>query len=101
MAQIADKLYFVEAGSGYMRVTVTQASIDYRGERNAVAKVAWDELVGEDSKGDVVRKHSPTRSFIAMAANDINDPQARDMLFNRFRDTIKFKLIGLEWRERR
>jgi len=96
MGQVADRIYFVEAGNGYMRVTVTQRSIEYRGERRAVAKVAWDELVGENSLGKVVEKHSPTRLFIAKLAN--SSLLEREKLFYQFVAKIKFKLIGIEWR---
>lgn len=97
MTQIADRVYSVRAGRGYMQVTVSQASIAFRGERHAVAKAAWRILMGVNALDEVVQKRSPTRAFLASEANATT--RAYDELFDQFMEKIEFTYVRNSWRE--
>lgn len=97
MAQICDRIYSVRAGRGYMQVTVTMQAIEYRGERRAVARVAWCQLMGIDHLDEVVQKRSPTRAYLASHANATQ--RAFDELFEQFMDSIQFTYVRNSWRE--
>lgn len=97
MTQIADRVYSVRAGRGYMQVTVPQAAIEFRGERRAVAVVAWRILMGVNAFDEVISKRSPTRAYVASQANATQS--AFDELFEQFMDKIQFTYVRNSWRE--
>lgn len=93
--QQPNKLYLVTppSGRGHIRVTVTQQSIDYRGERRAIAYAAWQKLLGDYIKEPYIRKHLPSRKIIFEEEAFLGDSA-----YMIFQEAIRFRLIELEWK---
>lgn len=86
--------YIVVCKRGRLPVTVSSELVSLRGERFAVAQVAWQKLMGQNALGEDVDKKLPTRKFLMDEINSRYESQ-RDSVWIKFVTTIEFKLISL------
>lgn len=86
--------YIVICKRGRLPVTVSSELISLRGERFAVAQVAWQKLMGQNALGEDVNKKLPTRKFLM---NEINSRYESDRgsVWDKFYTSIEYKLISL------
>lgn len=89
------KIYTVHYKRGRVNVKVRQAAIDLRGEREAVANAAWLGLMGKNELGDDVDKNSPTRAILMEETLSRYEHQRPDV-YNTFKETVKFALVGID-----
>lgn len=75
-----------------MRVKVSDGSIETRGERRAVALAAWQALMGENVKGEVVSHPPRTRK---MLFDELRSRYACEQheVFETFMEKIKYILV--------
>lgn len=86
--------YIVHCKRGRLAVTVDSSLIELRGERFAVAQVAWQKLMGQDALGQDINKKLPTRKFLMDEINSRYESQ-RDGVWIKFATEINFTLISL------
>jgi hypothetical protein len=86
--------YVVVCKRGRLPVTVSSELVSLRGERFAVAQVAWQKLMGQNALGEDVDKKLPTRKFLMDEINSHYESQ-RDSVWIKFATTIEFKLVSL------
>lgn len=87
--------YVVHHKRGRMFVSVPADVIRLRGERNAVATRAWQQLMGKNVLDEDVKKDLPTRKFLMDQLLSRYDDE-RDQVFTQFLTTIKITLIRID-----
>lgn len=87
--------YIVHCKRGRLAVSVPQSVIDLRGERYAIAQLAWHKLLGLDPLGEKEKGKAPPTRDILMDEIYSRPKYARGDVFWIFHDTIKFTLVSL------
>lgn len=87
--------YIVHAGKhGRIEVSVWSTIVELRGEREAVARAAWNKLLGRDALGEDVDKTLPTRKFLMTEIFSRYENHRKDV-FEIFSEKIKITLVGI------
>jgi hypothetical protein len=86
--------YIVHCKRGRMAVSVDTSLIASLGERQAVAQVAWQKLMGKNALNEDVDKKLPTRKFLMDEINSRYESE-REGVWLRFATTIEFTLVSL------
>jgi len=89
-----DRNYVVHSGRGKIEITVREGAIALRGEREAVAQRAWQQLLGENELGEVVDKNSLTRKEIMTLLLSTYEPY-RYQVYEKFKASISFTWVGV------
>lgn len=91
---MSDRNYTVHCGLGRINVLVRTATIELRGEREAVAQAAWFALLGKNELGEDVDKKLDTRETLMTLLLSTYEPN-RHRIYNQFKEKIKFTWIGV------
>ena len=86
--------YIVHYKRGRLAVSVDDAVIALRGEREAVAQAAWFKLMGQNSLGEDIDKNSPTRKELMTILLSTYEPY-RYKIYDTFRNTIKITWLSI------
>lgn len=90
---MSDRNYTVHCGLGRINVLVRTATIELRGEREAVAQAAWFNLLGKNELVEDVAK-PVTRKFIMDLLLSTYEPY-QHRIYDQFKEKIKFTWIGV------
>lgn len=91
---MSDRKYTVHCGLGRINVLVRTATIELRGEREAVAQAAWFNLLGKNELGEDIDKNLSTRKFI-MAEINSRLERDRPQVYEGFKAAIKFTWVAV------
>lgn len=91
---MSDRNYTVHCGLGRINVLVRTATIELRGEREAVAQAAWFSLLGKNELGEDVDKKLATRKILMDEINSRPETM-RATVYGTFVEKIKFTWVGM------